>query len=84
MVYESIKVEEEPEERMGDVRLQDSITVGTPPLDDSQEIVIESEVEGERAPSANSSFSEATDEDRLLDEGLERDSRDDKDEIIVL
>lgn len=83
-MYERIKVEEEPDERMGDVESADSIAVGTPPPDGSQEIVIENEVEGGRAPSANSSFSEGSDEDQLLDEGLETDSLDDKDEIIIL
>ena len=62
----------------------DSVTVGAPLTDDSQEIVVESEVEGEKDPTANSSFSEATDEDRLLDEELERDSLDDENEIMVL
>jgi hypothetical protein len=78
---------------MGDVRLQDnivvrteldSITVGTPLPHDSQESVGEREVEEEKAPSADSSFSEATDESRLVDEGLETDSLDDEDEIMLL
>jgi hypothetical protein len=79
---------------MGDVRLQDSIvvrreldsiTVGTPPLlHDSQESMGEKEMEGGKAPSADSSFSEATDENRSLDEGLETDSLDDEDEIMLL
>lgn len=46
--------------------------------------MVESEVEGEKHPTANSSFSEATDEDRLLDEELERDSLDDENEVMVL
>lgn len=62
----------------------DSVTVNAPLTDDSQEIVVESEVEGEKHPTANSSFSEATDEDRLLDEELERDSLDDENEVMVL
>jgi hypothetical protein len=94
VVYDSIRVEEEPiSEAMGEILLQgsitvgmqDSVTVGTPP-DDSGAIVVESEVEGEgqKTSSANTSFSEATEEDRPVDEGLERDSLDEDDDEIVL
>lgn len=94
MVYDSIRVEEEPiSEAMGEillqgsitVEIQDSVTVGTPP-DDSGAIVVESdlEVEGKKTSSANTSFSEATDEDRPVDEGLERDSLDEDDDEIIL
>jgi hypothetical protein len=54
VAYNSVKVEEEPEERVGDVRLKDSIIVATeldsvilstPP---SEAIVVESEVKGDQ------------------------------------
>ncbi len=48
----------------GDIQVQDMITVGAAPVE-----------EGE---SGNSSFSEATDEDNLVDEGLEEDSFDEE------
>jgi hypothetical protein len=76
---------------MEETRLSNTIAGGTSdiitgdtPHDDQQEIVVRSEGETEKTPSVDSSFSEATDEDRLLDEGLERDSLDDEDEIIIL
>ena len=77
---------------VGEVQLQDSITIGTGDSitvrtsspDESQDIIVESEIE-EKVSSANSSFSEATDEGNPVDEGLESDSLDgDDDEIMVL
>src|SRR5947207_2745966 len=73
----------------------DMIMVGTPHNDSgeivaeghsSDEIVVRREVkiEVEKAPSVDSSFSEAMDEDQLIDEGFERDNLDeDSDEIMV-
>ena len=79
MVYESIRMEKESiAEAMGEVLLSGSITVGTQdsisvgmPLDNSEVIMVEGEVEveGEKTSGANISFSEAMDEDRLIDEG---------------
>ena len=99
-MYDSITVEGEPvQEFIKDVRLQDSIVglgdmimVDTP-HNDNRGIVVEGhssgerevEIEVEKAPSADSSFSEATDEDQLIDEGFERDRLDEEsDEIMVL
>ena len=74
---------------MKDVRIQnstivrmvsDSNPVGTPLLHDGQEIAVEM---GEKALTS-SSFSDDTDENRLLDEELETDSIDDEDDIMVL
>ena len=74
----------------------DMNSVGTP-NDDGEETVVEGhstgeidvrrevKIEVEKAPSADSSFSEATNEDQLVDERFERDSLDeDLDEIMVL
>ena len=62
------------------VETQGSITVGIQPADSSQNVVA---VEVEKASSADSSFSEATDEDNLgVDEGLNEDILDDENMIL--
>jgi hypothetical protein len=89
-VYDDITVEEEPtRDSMEDVRSQDRVgpqdmIAVHGPLDDTSKIAPRSEVKValEKAISADSSFSEATDESQLDDEGLNRDSpSDDLDEI---
>ena len=89
------------QEFIEDMRLQDNIVgsgdmimVDTP-HNDSGEIVVEGyssgeimrevKIEVEKAPSADSLFSEIKDEDQLVDEEFERDSLDeDSDEVMVL
>lgn len=78
-MYESITVEDEPDEEgsvMGGVQLQDAITLET---QGSENIRIQPAgnvlaVEPEKASSADSSFSEVSDEDNLrVDEELNED-----------
>ena len=80
-MYESITVEDEPDEEgsvMGDVHLQDANTLETQ-TQGSENIRIQPAgnvvaVEPEKASSADSSFSEVSDEDNLrIDEELNED-----------
>ena len=92
-MYDAIMVEGPTRDLREDIRSQDHIVgsqdmtaVDEPPDHNSDNSARrEVKVEVEKAPSADSSFSEATDKDQLDDEGLERDSlSDDLDEIMVL